>query len=203
MLLPRILLFLSCLATPMVLAQDYHSLFMAVQGDRAKSVRMAVQKGSDVNDTSEGPNLLVFAVALERLNALEALLDLGADYTFKTDAGYNLFDAAAEEGLHRVLNFLANYKDASGNFVIREALLKEPPHPEDGLYPIHRACQGGSGQHAKAVTEFIDMGVPWDLKTADGRTCMDLTTHQIIKYVLKHAEAEAKGEVLEDKGEEL
>ncbi len=56
---------------------------------------------------------------------------------------------------------------------------------QDGFYPMHRACWGGEQRHTDTVRVFLKAGVPFDLKSDSGTTCMEMTQNKRTKKLLK------------------
>ena len=56
---------------------------------------------------------------------------------------------------------------------------------EDGFIPFHRACWGKEKRHTDTVKVFLDAGIPYDVKSKDGRTCLDMTENKATKKLIK------------------
>ena len=68
---------------------------------------------------------------------------------------------------------------------------------QDGYFPIHRACWGRKPQHTDTVRVFVEVaGIPFDMKTRDGKTCAQITPNEgTLAFLQKRAAAAAADEL--------
>ena len=71
----------------------------------------------------------------------------------------------------------------------------------DGYLPIHRACWGKEKRHAATVKVFINAGVPYNVKSKNGQTCMAQTKNQYTASILKQ-QIFAEDNIVEGEAEE-
>ena len=152
----------------------------SVRADDPVAIEKAVvELGADINlQGAGGQTPLVSAVLSGKLQAVEILLKLGADVTIPEKDGYTVMHAAGFQGRASILKALAEYKDG---------IINPLEMHQDGYYPLHRACWGREHRHAKTVQVFLNMGVPPDLESADGKTCLTMTTNPKTKSLIKTA----------------
>lgn len=112
-----------------------------------------------------------------KLDAVEALLNLGANTAATEKDGYNVLHAAGFQGRNEILEVLlqhfASQKEAGG-FVLDPATDKH----RDGFYPIHRACWGNEERHTETVKVLLKNGVSSALSADNGMDCLDMTKNE-------------------------
>jgi len=161
----------------------------ALNEDDEVAMRRILQEGLsaepklNINAVGKGGQTpLVAAVLMGKPNAVKVLLEYGADYSIPEKDGYTVMHAAAFQGRADIVPLLANHVDEEGNKVISPFNMHK-----DGFHPFHRACWGRQPRHSETVQAFLDLGVPYDLKAENGKTCFDMTQNDDTKYVLRKA----------------
>jgi ankyrin repeat protein len=150
----------------LALTQAAHAaIFAAVQQDSPDLIRRELEKNpGELNERgSGGQTPLMHAVLSGKLNAVKALLELGADATIGEKDGYTPMHGAGFQGRADIVPLLKAY-GLDPNDVHR-----------DGYAPIHRACWGREERHAATVQAFIDAGVDPQVRSRDGKTPLEAT----------------------------
>jgi uncharacterized protein len=151
-------------------------LLTAVDANNPMGIIRTVRMGADLNVKGEGGQTpLLFAVLAGRYEAVETLIDLGADVTIPEYMGYTVMHAAGFQGRAKIAKLLGDHGiDPMGEH-------------EDGYYPIHRACWGNEPRHAETVKAFLDLGVPPNLKSGKGVTCLQMTQNAETRKIVEAA----------------
>ena len=55
----------------------------------------------------------------------------------------------------------------------------------DGFLPFHRACWGIESRHTDTVETFLNHGVDANVKSKDGKTCLDMTSNKETKKLIR------------------
>mmetsp|Transcript_55730 Transcript_55730/g.135035 ORF Transcript_55730/g.135035 Transcript_55730/m.135035 type:complete len:197 (-) Transcript_55730:83-673(-) len=166
-----------CLCIVVVFGNDNvpNHVFVGVQEDDETSIRAAIEENPSLLDEKGvvgGQTPLIHAVLTGKRLAVKTLVELGADTTATEKDGYNILHAAGFQGRAVILQYLLSDNVKTGLDPLTD-------QHSDGYYPLHRACWGREGRHTKTVEVFLDHGgVPFDLKAADGRTCIEMTRNQ-------------------------
>mmetsp|Transcript_55729 Transcript_55729/g.135033 ORF Transcript_55729/g.135033 Transcript_55729/m.135033 type:complete len:204 (-) Transcript_55729:54-665(-) len=166
-----------CLCTVAVFGNDNgpNRVFVGVQQDDETSIRSAIEDSPSLLDEKGvgGQTPLIHAVLTGKRVAVKTLIELGADTIATEKDGYNILHAVAFQGRAVILRYLLSDDN------VKTGLDPLTDQHSDGYYPLHRACWGREGRHTKTVEVFLDHGgVPFDLKAADGRTCIEMTRNQ-------------------------
>ena len=121
-----------------------------------------------------GQTPLMHAVLQGRETSVQFLLSKGADVTTGEKDGYTPMHGAGFQGRSVIAKQLLDH-----------GLDPLIPH-EDGFLPMHRSCWGREDRHTATVQVFLEAGVPFDIKSKDGKTCMDMAqnpaTIELLKY---------------------
>eukprot|EP01052_Picozoa_sp_SAG31_P037935 SAG31_NODE_4980_length_2822_cov_1.288652_2_plen_222_part_00 len=96
----------------------------------------------------------MLAVLSGKINAVKALLELGADTTIPEKDGFMPMHGAAFHGHWLIVEAL-----------VEHGLDPSEVNPQDGYTPIHRACWGTKLKHTKTVRAFLYAGVKVDEPT--------------------------------------
>mmetsp|Transcript_3276 Transcript_3276/g.5094 ORF Transcript_3276/g.5094 Transcript_3276/m.5094 type:complete len:188 (+) Transcript_3276:77-640(+) len=150
----------------------------ALQGfvalDDAEKIRTAVAAdSSELNKVGGGGQTPIMAACLGgKVNAVKALLDLGADVSIGEQDGYTPMHGAGFQGRAEVAKLLISHG------------LSMTDRHEDGYTPFHRACWGMESRHTDTVRVFLDAGIDIDIKGADGKTCRRMTKNEKTRKLL-------------------
>ena len=158
-----------------VASTDTQALFFAVRQDNESLIQDELNKGADINDIGPGGQTpLMHAILQGRETSVQFLLSKGADVTAGEKDGYTPMHGAGFQGRSVIAKQLLDH-----------GLDPLIPH-EDGFLPMHRSCWGREDRHTATVQVFLEAGVPFDIKSKDGKTCMDMTqnpaTIELLKY---------------------
>ena len=137
-------------------------------------------EGLDKQSPETGQTALMYGCLKGKANAVNTLLDAGADVTIAEKDGYGPLHGAAFWGQTEVAIALLKRTDIDP--------LK--PHA-DGLTPMHRACRG---KHLGTVMAFLEAGVPWNHKNSYGDSCYEITESKAIKDLLERYAAQKRKE---------
>ena len=121
-----------------VTANDSNAVFEAVKNDDSAAIRSAIENDSSMKESigPGGQTPLIRAILTGKLNAVNTLLDLGADASATEKDGYTVFHAAGFQGRAEILEVLLQYfadQKESGGFVLDPVTDKH----KDGFYPMH------------------------------------------------------------------
>ena len=141
----------------------------------------------NIRDKSSGQTPLMMSVLMGKVDIVKLLLAEDAvDVTVPEKDGYTPFHGAGFQGRAEIAKLLLQDKR------------KIDPNKKhkDGFTPMHRACWGQEKRHTDTVAMFIEVGhVPWDQKTSQGKTCMDITHNSGTKKWLKKWSAKSKDDL--------
>lgn len=151
-----------------------NAFFEGVQKDDVDLIRQAYDENPSLIESVGvgGQTPLVHAVLTGKLEAVKALLELGADTSSTEKDGYTVLHAAGFQGRAEILKEL-----------LQKGLDPLDQH-KDGYYPIHRACWGRERRHTETVKVFLESGVAHDLAAANGKTCGDMTSNEGTKALI-------------------
>jgi ankyrin repeat protein len=158
-----------------VASTDSEALFFAVRQDNGSLIQDELNKGADINYIGPGGQTpLMHAVLQGRETSTQFLLSKGADVTTGEKDGYTPMHGAGFQGRSVIAKQLLDH-----------GLDPLIPH-DDGFLPIHRSCWGREDRHTATVQVFLEAGVPFDIKSKDGKTCLDMTknpaTIELLEY---------------------
>lgn len=145
-----------------------HELYFVcsfAEDDQPDDVLEQVQEGADIDWVSpeEGTTCLFSAVMRGKLQVVETILELGADATItRRQDGLTPVHAASMYG--RALELEALQK---------HGYLEDVNQSLHGIPLLHRACQGFSAAHKRAVSFLVEQGADINQKDWLGRTCLD------------------------------
>merc|ERR1712179_356603 len=170
------------------------SVFDAVRKDDVGKITSILNENRDMlgtfintRDKSSGQTPLMMAVLMGKVEIVKLLLAEDAvDVTVPEKDGYTPFHGAGFQGRAEIAKLLLQDKR------------KIDPNKKhkDGFTPMHRACWGQEKRHTDTVAMFIEVGhVPWDQKTSQGKTCMDITHNSGTKKWLKKWSAKSKDDL--------
>eukprot|EP00090_Calanus_glacialis_P031686 TRINITY_DN52678_c0_g1_i1.p1 TRINITY_DN52678_c0_g1~~TRINITY_DN52678_c0_g1_i1.p1 ORF type:complete len:192 (-),score=59.26 TRINITY_DN52678_c0_g1_i1:68-643(-) len=175
-----IILFVFCLAK----ADKIGDVFDAVRKDDVGKMKSILENNRDdletfinIRDKNSGQTPLMMSVLMGKVEIVRVLLaEDVVDVTIPEKDGYTPFHGAGFQGRAEIAKILL---EDSRNI---DPNLKH----KDGFTPMHRACWGQEKRHTDTVAMFIKVGnVPWDQKTSQGKTCMDITQNSGTKKWLK------------------
>lgn len=144
----------------------------AKQGDVAKLADLLDNKGFlpwiNQREQSEGKTPVFSASFAGHPDVVELLIQRGCNVSIPNDGGYTPMDAAAFQGHASVVAVLLKYSLDPYDF--------HTAH-KDGYMPLHRACSGNTSAHAEVVQTLVESGIDAALQTTDGRSCLELASH--------------------------
>ena len=178
--LPVVLLLVSNYATcdlinevfDAIKSDDTPNLQRILADNKAKLASFINQK-----DEESGQTPVMMSVLRGRTEMVRLLLAEDAvDVTIGEMQGYTVMHGAGFQGRAEILRLLLEDK--------RDI---DPSHiHSDGFSPLHRACWGNEARHTDTVKVFLEeAGVPWDLRSKKGTTCLDVTSNQGTRNLLK------------------
>lgn len=159
----------------MVASTNSEEFFFAISQDNESLIQDELNQGADINQIGPGGQTpLMHAVLQGREISVKFLLSKGADVTIAEKDGYTPMHGAGFQG----------------RSVIAKQLLDHGLDPlishADGYLPIHRSCWGREERHTATVQVLLEAGVPFDIKSKNGKTCMDMTqnpaTIELLEY---------------------
>lgn len=109
-------------------------------------------------------NAAMYATRKGNFKLLKMLLEYGAVLNTPNSDDFTPIHVAATLGHAEVVSVIDDSRKVDF----------EDLHDDDGLSPVHRACQGVSAAHTKTVKVFLDGGVDINLETDDGYTLLDV-----------------------------
>lgn len=176
------------------LDESVKTLAAATQANDIRRMEHAVLKRhEDIIEVGPGGQTpIMMATLLGFAEAVETLINLGADLSIPEVHGYSLVHGASFQGHPEVLQILAEH-----------GMDFETPH-QDGYAPMHRACWGGDTRFTETVRVFLKLGIDPELPAKDGRTCFDMTENKYTQRLLEIALMEKKISVepMEESNEE-
>ena len=130
---------------------DAQALFAAVQADDAGAIERELER-SDINSRGPGGQTpLMHAVLSGKVNAVKALLKLGADTSIGEKDGYTPMHGAGFQGRAEIARIL-----------VLDGKLNPSDRHEDGHTPFERACWGTEKRHADTAAVLLELGVGED-----------------------------------------
>jgi ankyrin repeat protein len=174
--------------TPLLAACAWGHIPVGPAGDKAKTIRILLENGADVNVQDEswmktGRTPLMYAVMQGDAALVQDFLAKGARLDLKNKEGETALSVAKKEGLEYIAQLLE--KSGSGGSTQQSDL---------SLHPLFKAVKEGSLDKAKAL---IAKGADVNLRTSSGSTPLmyaaDGNAPAIVRYLLKHgADVNAK-----------
>ena len=144
------------------------TLFEAIADNHLDNVRELIRADWRLlNDKTGGPTgqtPVMYAVLAGNKEAVEILMDSGADDTIGDDNGYTPMHGAAFQGRAEIARML-----------IHKYGLDPSDMHADGFRPLHRACWGDDERHTDTVRVLLEAGVRYDEYSSEGHLCMDQT----------------------------
>ena len=132
-------------------SSDAQALFAAVQADDAGAIERELER-SDINSRGPGGQTpLMHAVLSGKVNAVKALLKLGADTSIGEKDGYTPMHGAGFQGRAEIARIL-----------VHDGKLNPSDRHEDGHTPFERACWGTEKRHADTAAVLLELGVGED-----------------------------------------
>lgn len=159
-------------------------LLEAVRADDPTGIQRAIGVlGADINlPGGGGQTPLVHAVLSGKIQAVQKLLQLGANVDIAEKDGYTVAHAAGFQGRAEILKILAAYRNEEG-----KKLIDLMHQHADGYYPFHRACWGREQRHTDTVQAFLDLGIPPNLQAANGQDCLTMTKNPATRALVQAA----------------
>ena len=184
------LLFVCCF----VKADIIGDVFDAVRKDDVGKMKSILEKNRDnlgtfinTRDKNSGQTPLMMSILMGKVEIVRILLaEDVVDVTIPEKDGYTPYHGAGFQGRAEIAKLLLED---------RRQIDPNLKH-KDGFTPMHRACWGQEKRHTDTVAMFIEVGnVPWDQKTSDGKTCMEITHNSGTKKWLRKWSKKSKGEL--------
>lgn len=177
--LPVVLLLVSNYATcdlinevfDAIKSDDTPNLQRILADNKAKLASFINQKDEESGQTPVMMSVLRGRTEMVRLLLAEAAVDVSIGEM----QGYTVMHGAGFQGRAEILKLLVEDKrDIDPSDV-----------HQDGFSPLHRACWGNEARHTETVKVFLELaGVPWDLRSKKGTTCLDVTSNQGTRNLL-------------------
>ena len=184
------LLFVCCF----VKADIIGDVFDAVRKDDVGKMKSLLEKNRDdlgtfinTRDKNSGQTPLMMSILMGKVEIVRILLaEDVVDVTIPEKDGYTPYHGAGFQGRAEIAKLLLED---------RRQIDPNLKH-KDGFTPMHRACWGQEKRHTDTVAMFIEVGnVPWDQKSSDGKTCMEITHNGGTKKWLRKWSKKSKGEL--------
>eukprot|EP00747_Dinoflagellata_sp_TGD_P085286 gnl/TRDRNA2_/TRDRNA2_162831_c0_seq1.p1 gnl/TRDRNA2_/TRDRNA2_162831_c0~~gnl/TRDRNA2_/TRDRNA2_162831_c0_seq1.p1 ORF type:complete len:230 (+),score=34.51 gnl/TRDRNA2_/TRDRNA2_162831_c0_seq1:48-737(+) len=151
-------------------------LHTAARQDDAGTVKRLVLDDAIIDSIAhpEGHTPLIVATKTGSEQAVATLLAYGADWKIKDKEGFMPIALAAMHGHGAVVRAM-----------LRHDVEPNDKNVNDGLLPLHRACSQDTDAHHDAVMALLENGIRADLKTRDGRDCVDLAKTTRMRKTIK------------------
>ena len=160
-----------------------NDVFDAIKDDNTGALRRIISDNSDslnsfinLKDEESGQTPVMMSVLRGRTEMVRLLLaEAAVDVSIGEMQGYTVMHGAGFQGRAEILKLLVEDKrDIDPSDV-----------HQDGFSPLHRACWGNEARHTETVKVFLELaGVPWDLRSKKGTTCLDVTSNQGTRNLL-------------------
>lgn len=174
--------------TPLLAASSWGRLAFATTGDKARTIRILLANGADVNLQDEswlktGRTPLMFAVLKGDAALVQALLACGARLDLKDKEGQTALSLAKKDGLEYIEQLLT--KAAKG---------EKAPQTDLPEHPLFKAVRDG---HPGEVSALIARGADVNMRMPSGSTPLmvaaDGNHQEVVGILLKHrADVNAK-----------
>ena len=159
-------------------------IFAAVRADDADAIEQAIGDGADINGIGPGGQTPIMHATLQgKVEAVRALLKLGADTTIGEKDGYTPMHGAGFQGRSEIAKLL-----------IAHGLDPRDKH-SDGYEPMHRAIWGREQRHTDTVKVFLDAGVSPSAKGPNDRSPLTMArgaTKDLIREALQEEKRQKK-----------
>ena len=168
-----------------------NEVFDAIKDDNTEALRRIISDNTDnldsfinLKDEESGQTPVMMSVLRGRTEMVRLLLaEPAVDVSIGEMQGYTVMHGAGFQGRAEILELLLEDKRDIDPSEIHQ----------DGFSPLHRACWGNEARHTDTVKVFLEVaGVPWDLRSKKGTTCLDVTSNQGTRKLLnkwkKHKE---------------
>lgn len=169
--------------TPLLAASSGWHIPFGSPGDKAKTIRILLDNGADVNVQDEswlktGRTPLMFAVLQGDAQSVQAFLAKGARLDLKSHDGDTALSLAKKEGLEYIIQLLENRESLSNG-----SSLKTDP----SLHPLFIAVKES---HPDQVKDLISKGADVNLRAKSGSTPLMIAAYgnllEIVKYLLEN-----------------
>ncbi len=174
--------------TPLLAASAGGVIHLGPPGDKAKTIRILLENGADVNVQDEswlksGRTPLMYAVMRGDSELVQALMDKGARLDLKNRDGETALSLARKEGLEYITQLLE-----------RPAGSNAPAQSDPARTPLLKAVKEGRLNQVRAL---VDKGADVNLRTPSGSTPLmfaaDGNRLDIVRFLLKRgADVNAK-----------
>ena len=155
-------------------ADDYDSLIKQLNVYQPNLQNLQDPNSRLLNRRGPGKQTpLMFAVLSGKERAVQILLEHGARVDIGEENGYTPMHGAGFQGRSTIVKML-----------VEHGVNPSDMH-SDGHTPYHRACWGKEQRHTDTVRAFLEVGVPIDELSREGKSCMDMTTNPDTVALLK------------------
>ena len=168
------------------------------EDDDLVDIMPPVEAGADIEwrDPETGMTCLMSAIAEGKYMVVKAMLEQGAQSTVHVESEdkersktWSALHLAALHGRPHILKSLLVphlLKQFGSSATSEASLLTAALYDENGMLPIHLACQGRQNRHVDTVTYMVKaLGVDVHQPTRDGKmTCFDLAKSRNMKQAL-------------------
>ena len=144
------------------------------EDDEREDALVEVNAGADINwrDPETNQTCIYRAAAEGKLEVVELMLDLGADVMPKEPSALPLGHLAAFHGKSWIFKLFHERNIDLSSFV-------------NGMAPLHRACPGRQKRYLHLVQYMLENEIyDVNLKTEEGKTCMDLARSEAMRELL-------------------
>lgn len=157
------------------MATEIEMLFSACKTNDADMLRVRLEQSKvDINVVGPGGQTpLMFSVLQGFDISVGVLLEAGADVTIGEMDGYTPIHGAGFQGRPKIAKMLIDHG------------VDPLDVHSDGYNAMHRACWGREKRHAATVKIFIENGVPYNVQSKTGQTCMDESKNPYTMSILK------------------
>ncbi|OQR89681.1 hypothetical protein THRCLA_09636 [Thraustotheca clavata] len=154
---------------------EYHAACAQNKADVVASILKTNPQVLNEIGPEGGQTCLMRACLYGSLDVVKLLLAYPEIEVMKGEKdGYTPLHGAAYQGRPNVAKLLLEYGLSPTEF------------HKDGFAPFHRAAWGSQRRHTETVRIFLEAGVPADLKTADGRTAVEITENYYTRRLLQN-----------------
>jgi uncharacterized protein len=182
--------------SPNEIIDEFTLLGFAAEKQKAEIVRLLINKGANVNLTSENPDVLtamMSAVYGGNLEIIQILINAGADLNEIRDAGSYPLMIAAKNGREDIFNFLWSLTNQEliepAETILASAKEKLSRKPLNGatveLFDLLRRSDSSKMKIAKAISKGADVNAYDESNhTVLMRACERFSDESIIKLIL-------------------
>lgn len=165
-------------------------MFCSVLSGKTNAVRLLLEAGADVTIGEDSGYTPMHGAHMKMLHRV---LMLFAPFFHPWQLSHESFSLSTELFIPLILLSTsgAGFQGRAeiADLLIAHGLSALDMH-SDGFTPLHRACWGIEPRHTDTVETFLSSGVPADVLSEGGKTCLDMTTNKRTKKLLRDWTAE-------------